>query len=225
MPAARCSSARQTQRCRCRIRFGKNGPLRYTSHLDLVRIWERTLRRAGVPLIYSQGFNPRPKIQLAAALPLGYASTAEVLDIWITDAPPSLEALLHRLRETAPEGLSIDTITTIDWNGPALQTLTHGAAYEVLIGDEISREELETRIGALLTQPKIMRERRGKRYDLRPLIHKLEIWDEQPLHLKMVLTLSQKDGTGRPDEILDALGLDAITAKTTRTAIFLSEGS
>lgn len=162
-------------------------------------------------------------MQLAAALPLGYASTAEVLDIWIADAPPSPEALLHQLRETAPEGLSIDTTTTIDWNGPALQTLTHSAAYEVSIGDEISRAELETRIGALLTQAKIMRERRGKHYDLRPLIHKLEIGDEQPLHLKMVLALSQKDGTGRPDEILGTLGLDAITAKTTRTAIFFSE--
>ncbi|MDP3186130.1 MAG: TIGR03936 family radical SAM-associated protein, partial [Anaerolineales bacterium] len=63
-----------------RITFSKTGALRYTGHLDLQRIWERTARRAGLPLVYSQGFHPQPKIQIAAALPLGFSGRAELVD-------------------------------------------------------------------------------------------------------------------------------------------------
>src|SRR5512138_1667680 len=55
---------------RIRIRFGQDGPLRYVGHHDLARTWERILRRARAPLEYSQGFNPRPRMQFAAALPI-----------------------------------------------------------------------------------------------------------------------------------------------------------
>ncbi len=68
---------------RLRVTFSKGGPLVYTSHLDLARAWERALRRAGVGLVYSGGFNPRPKLQLAAALPLGHTAEAEWLDVWL----------------------------------------------------------------------------------------------------------------------------------------------
>ena len=67
-------------RHRLRITFSKGDTLKYTSHLDLMRIWERSLRRAGAPLAYSSGFNPRPRLQLAAALPLGHTGEAEWLD-------------------------------------------------------------------------------------------------------------------------------------------------
>ena len=71
---------------RYRITFSKTGTLRYIGHLDLHKIWERTLRRAGLPLAYSQGFHPSPKIQLASALPLGFLGRAEVVDIWLNDS-------------------------------------------------------------------------------------------------------------------------------------------
>ena len=66
---------------RIRITFSKQGALRYTGHLDLHNLWERAARRAAIPLAYSQGFHPQPKIQLAAALPLGFSSRAEVCSI------------------------------------------------------------------------------------------------------------------------------------------------
>ena len=70
---------------RLRIKFSKVGALRYIGHLDLHHIWQRSIRRAGLPLVYSQGFHPQPKIQLASALALGFSSQAEVLDIWIDE--------------------------------------------------------------------------------------------------------------------------------------------
>ncbi|MGF1504453.1 MAG: TIGR03936 family radical SAM-associated protein [Anaerolineae bacterium] len=71
-----------SRRARYRIRFGKQDDLRYTGNLDIARIWERTLRRAGAPGVYSNGYNPRPKLQIAAALPLGYSSVCEIVDVW-----------------------------------------------------------------------------------------------------------------------------------------------
>ena len=60
---------------RIRVTFAKTEPMRFTSHLDLFRAWERTFRRAGLPILFSQGYNPRPRMQLAAALPLGFTSS------------------------------------------------------------------------------------------------------------------------------------------------------
>ena len=71
---------------RLRITFGKSGALTYTSSLDVAKIWERVLRRAGLPIMYTQGFNTRPRIQLAMPLPLGITSECEILDIALREA-------------------------------------------------------------------------------------------------------------------------------------------
>lgn len=206
-------------RARYRIRFGKDGALRYISHLDLARVWERTLRRAGAPLIYSQGFNPHPQMQIAAALPLGCASTCELLDIWLEGNIPPPEELLPRLQAAAPEGLTVQAVWPVDEHSPALQTLTRTAIYRVEFNTPPSREDLQDRVKALLEQPAIWRERRGRRYDLHPLIKRLEVLPEEPPALELEVMLSQEEGTGRPDEVLDALGLEVYNARITRTAI------
>ncbi|MFN2265763.1 MAG: TIGR03936 family radical SAM-associated protein, partial [Anaerolineales bacterium] len=64
---------------RIRVKFAKTEPMRFTSHLDLYRAWERLLRRADLSLVFSQGYNPRPKLQLAAPLALGITSQAEII--------------------------------------------------------------------------------------------------------------------------------------------------
>ena len=70
---------------RIRISFSKTEAMRFTGHLDLILTWERTFRRADLPLSYSEGFNPRPVINLAAPLPLGFISTAEIGDFWLSE--------------------------------------------------------------------------------------------------------------------------------------------
>ena len=69
---------------RLHIRFAAEGPLKYVSHLDLMRVWERVCKRAGLPLATSHGFSPRPKIALAAPLAVGATSEAELLDLLLT---------------------------------------------------------------------------------------------------------------------------------------------
>ncbi|MBN1426898.1 MAG: DUF2344 domain-containing protein [Anaerolineae bacterium] len=205
---------------RYRISFGKDGPLRYCSHLDLMRVWERVLRRAGIPLVYSQGFNPRPKIQIAAGLPLGYISTCEILDIWMENDPLEPGSMLSALRLAAPQGLTINTIHLVALSEPALQSLTASACYQVTAKNSaIEPGMLEKRVRELLSQEHVWRERRGKRYDLRSLIRQVEIMPGTPLMLQMTLELSPQRGTGRPDEVLDALEIDALSAVVTRTTI------
>ncbi len=213
--------AHPLQRRRFRLHFAKDGPLRFTGHLDLARVWERVLRRAAIPLVYSQGFNPRPHIQLAAALPLGYTSTCEMLDIFVEGEALTSDDLLARIPPACPEGLTILAVEEVPLKSPALQTLTRSAAYLVHPGEPISRADLQARVEALLARESIIRSRGEdrKHYDLRPLIHSLRLLPDDPPALEMTLSLSAEQGTGRPDEVLDELGLAAAAARITRTAI------
>ncbi|HTX92065.1 MAG TPA: TIGR03936 family radical SAM-associated protein, partial [Anaerolineales bacterium] len=94
---------------RLRILFSKSGGLRYTGHLDLHSTWERTVRRAGLPLAYTQGFHPGPRLQIASALPLGFIGRAEIVDVWLDET--RLEAgpwdFRKALQSGAPPGLDI----------------------------------------------------------------------------------------------------------------------
>jgi radical SAM-linked protein len=185
-----------------------------------MRVWERVFRRAGVPLVYSQGFNPQPKLQIAAGLPLGYCSTSEVLDVWLEHDLTEPDATLDLLQDMSPAGLIVDAISPVDLRSPALQALTRRANYQVTLAhDQADQPMLETRVDAMMAQTEIVHERRGKTHDLRPLIEAIEVIAGDPLTLRMILTLSPQLGTGRPDEVLEVLGFDPLAAHVTRTAI------
>src|SRR5512139_1400872 len=95
--------------------------MRFTSHLDLHKSWERTLRRAGLPLAYSQGFSPHPHINLASALPLGFTGEAEIIDIWLEQELPIAE--VQALLEPAlPPGIQLVSMVEMDGHRPSLQT-------------------------------------------------------------------------------------------------------
>ena len=88
---------------RLRITFEKQGALRYIGHLDLHKLWERSTRRANITLAYSQGFHPMPKIQLASALPLGFSSEGEVVDLFtVEDHDPQI--FQSQLQQAMPPG-------------------------------------------------------------------------------------------------------------------------
>ena len=162
---------------RVRITFSKQGALRYTGHLDLHRLWERALRRADLPISYSQGFHPQPKISLAAALPLGFASRAEVVDVRLNDEIP-VEDISARLKDSLPVDIKIVGIESVDERAPALQTQVLSAAYEVHLTEPIDGAALTRKVETLMMSESVMRERRGKTYDLRPLIEMLSVITE-----------------------------------------------
>jgi hypothetical protein len=228
---------------RLRITFSKSGALRYTGHLDLQTIWERTVRRAGLPLAYTQGFHPGPKIQIASALPLGFIGRAEIVDIWLqqnvradprvgseADTPPSGTYRQARpyadvLQPAAPPGLTIVSVQQVDEHDPALQTQVASAEYEVTLLDPVDGAELVRGLAAALEAESLPRERRGKPYDLRPLIESLEQLpadDSGTLRLRMALA-AREGATGRPEEVLDVLGIPFETTRIERTRLILKE--
>ena len=203
-------------RYRYRITFTKDEAQRYTSHLDLHRAWGRLLRRAGLPLLYSKGFNPRPRIQLSTALPLGCTSEHELADIWLIEEIPC-DDIQERLQHSAPPGTRVLTVEFAALNEPALPSQIDAVSYIAQIDADLSEEELSNAIHDLLLIKVLERERRGKTYDLRPLIHELEISSEGMEHPSIRMKLAAKEGaTGRPEEVLLALDLDPSTAKIHR---------
>lgn len=200
---------------RLRITFAKVGALRYTGHLDLHRLWERAARRAELPLAYSQGFHPQPKLAIASALPLGFSSRCEVLDMRLEHEIP-LDGLQEKLQETLPTGIQVTNVESVDEKLPALQTLVASAEYQVTLTEPIESAELKRRINSVLASEFIIRERRGKTYDLRPLI---ELLDIAPDH-KIVMRLAAREGaTGRPEEVLDILGIRFEETRVERTQL------
>jgi radical SAM-linked protein len=205
---------------RLRITFAKQGALRYTGQIDLHRIWERSARRADLPLAYSHGYHPQPKIQLAAALPLGFSSRCEVVDLRLERDVP-LDGLTERIQSAVPPGLTILAVEEQDEGAPALGRLIDSAEYEVTLLEPADLDDLRQKIAALLGAASLSRERRGKGYDLRPLIEELTICASDPPMLQMRLA-AREGATGRPDEILAELGIPLEDARVERTRLIIS---
>lgn len=207
---------------RIRVHFAKTEAMRYTGHLDLQRAWERILRRAGLPVAYSQGYNQRPRIQLATALPLGFTSEAEIVDFWL-DPPQAVEAVETALQGAVPPGIGIHAVEEIVGKAPALQSVMRSAEYTVTLLDPVP--DLEARVTALLEAESLPRVRRGKPYDLRPLVFALTMLSpDEAGKQRLSMHLSARGGaTGRPDEVLDALGIAPHTARVHRTALHYAE--
>jgi radical SAM-linked protein len=209
---------------RIQITFSKQGALRYTGHLDLHKLWERAARRAELPLAYSQGFHPQPKMNLAAALPLGFSSRCEVLDMRLEHDIP-LDELGEKLNATMPAGIRILQVAQADERAPALQTQVVSAEYEVTAIESSFGSDLKRRIDSVMESESIIRTRRGKTYDLRPLIEELSLIPlPEGEGQKIFMKLTAKEGaTGRPEEVLDVLGIPFDETRIERTRLnFLS---
>lgn len=207
---------------RLRFRFSKIGQTRFISHLDVARALERALNRSRIPLAYTQGYNPRPRMQFASALPLGFTSDSELADIWLEEEMDPEQAR-RQLAEKMPPGLVLHEMWEVPLSAPAMQASTVEATYVAEI-EAASGAALKRRLREFKSAESVARERRGKEYDLRPLVLDLELGqgEDDALLLKMRLTLLPGK-TGRPDEVLDQLGLDPLGQRVHRTEIVLEE--
>lgn len=204
---------------RARITFTKQGALRYTGHLDLHRLWERAMRRADLPLSYSQGFHPQPKISLASALPLGFSSRGEVLDVRFNEEIPT-EEIASRLKDSLPPDIQVTHVESVDEREPALQTQVLSATYDVHLTEPVDGSELTRKVEELMKAESLPRERRDKLYDLRPLIETLDVLTEADRKVWMQMKLAARDGaTGRPEEVLNALGIEPEYTLVERTLL------
>jgi radical SAM-linked protein len=205
---------------RLRITFAQGEAIKYISHLDVARTWERTLRRAGVPLAYSQGFNPRPKITFAAALPVGVTGRREVMDL-ILERPVMPLTFARRLAPHLPPGLEVVSVEEVYHKLPSLQSQVCAAEYRVAVEWPAGRRELEARVGDFLVAETVVRQRRGRIYDLRPRVESLSVGEAVPGGFALHMRLCQgQSGTARHDEVLDALGLTEAMRSACRERLF-----
>jgi radical SAM-linked protein len=217
--------SQENARQRLRLTVSKGNEIRFIAHLDLARTLERAFRRAELPMVYSQGFNPRPKYALASALPVGVTGREELVDIWL--APPMDPRIVARqLVDELPSGIGLSSVQAVNLSEPSLQSLARWAEYEIAPLDSIP--DLDGRMAELLAQPEIvrMRHRKGKvrSYDLRPLIGSLSRLPDSRGVIAMRLAHSPQ-GTGRPDEVLKALDLDPARCNIERVRIIFEEDS
>jgi radical SAM-linked protein len=204
---------------RIRVKFAKTEPMRYTSHLDLYRAWDRLLRRAGMQLVFSQGYNPRPKLQLAAPLPLGITSRAEIVDFWLSDGPGDIAQLKSILIAAQPPGIEFLTVEFVEPSSPPLQKKVSAAEYRVDVLDPFPHPD--QKIDSLLQSETLIRQRRGKSYDLRPLILALSFESKDSEFILMRLN-AQEGSTGRPEEVLLALDIPPENTRIERTNLIIN---
>ena len=207
---------------RLRFCYAKTGDARYIGHLDVARFWERVFRRVDLPLAYSHGFNPQPRIQFASALPVGVEGERELLDVWLTERIDP-EEWLDRIRANLPKGFSLHSIEEVPLDAPSMQSALRFATYEVQWDESLTREELESRVQALLAQSEIPRPKRkkpGQTYNLRPLIETMTVEEDDAgrPRLRMVLAAGSR-GNARGSEVIDALGLGEKPHHIVRTAL------
>lgn len=139
-----------------RIRFTKENYLKYISHHDLMRLFERTFRRANIPIKYSEGFNPQPKLSIANPLALGIASCSEYMDIQLQEKMPE-EVFINKANAQLPEGIRIIKVKYID-ESKSLSSLISWSCYEIKFHatniEDV--EELEQLIKKWLEEEKIV---------------------------------------------------------------------
>jgi len=205
------TAAAPTRVQRFRVRFRRGEEVKYITHLDLMRSWERAMRRAGVALAYSEGHTPHPRLSLAAPLAVGVTSSAELMDVFLSRriAPRDF---MRSVSAQLPAGIEILEVAEVGLGLPSLQSEARWARYRVEGPFGGSHEEGRSAIDRFLAAESIpwehMRDKEVRRYDIRTLVR--ELWvDEAPsgsYALGMVLRCDNT-ATGRPEQVVAALGL------------------
>lgn len=194
---------------RYRIEFSKGEEVRFISHLELMRAFQRAMRRAQLPLAFSEGFNPQPKMSFASALAVGVTSQQEYMDLELKK-DLAAEEVKELLAQNLPPGLKILRCVKIPLKSPALMSLVAAADYKIRVPIREDADQFPQGLEELLKRKSIVIQKQGKKglteKELRPGIYSLEYigvegnWVEFTMRLK-----AGSQGNIRPDEVLLAL--------------------
>ena len=162
---------------RARVRYRKQDRLRFISAIDLGRVWERALRRADLPIAYSEGFSPHPKVSFTDALPLGYASRGEYAELTF-GGPLDLSTAVAKLNAAFPDGIGVLTAVEVEEGAPRFAKLLQASCWDVVYpaGSDLAAATSQAAAAAELV---VGRERKGETVDvdIRPAIHQISCSD------------------------------------------------
>ena len=195
---------------RLRIRFSRGEELKFISHLDIMRLWQRALHRAGVAVAYTEGYSPHPRISLAAPLAVGVTSQGELMDIfcakWI-----SPHFFTTAVSQQLPPGIQILQVYPVALTMPSLQSQVNYAEYEVELETEKDQRGVKAALASLLSVKQLPwhheRDTGTRNYDLRALIDDLWLIDWRSGYCTIGMRLRcDSSGSGRPEQVAAALG-------------------
>lgn len=210
---------------RLRIKFNRGPEIKFISHLDIVRLWQRAFNRAGIEIAYSAGFSPHPRISLAAPLALGVTSEAELMDIvCIKGVAPHF--FVSAVNQQLPAGLAVDKVSPIAIDLPSLQSQISRAEYKVEVDAESGPPDVGKAIDDLLKLEHLpwqhQRDTGIRQYDLRALIESISIIEwKPPVGILGMKLRCDSNGSGRPEQVTAALGFRERPLSIHRTQLFL----
>jgi radical SAM-linked protein len=198
-------------RTRVRLRFSKLGKVRFTSHRDAARIWERAIRRAELPVAYTEGFSPRPRLSFGLALSTGHESLGEYLDVDLAVAPGDVDvtALPARLDPALPAGFATQGAAVIPPGTPSLQEVVTSCSWRIeVIG--VDPGEVAAGVERLLAADQLVvtRTRKGREVteDLRDALIALAVIGPTPSGVELEAELATQPRAQRTTDVAAALG-------------------
>ncbi len=207
------------------------GRVRFISHLDFMRAMQRTIRRAGIPIAYSEGFNPHPRLSFGLPLPVGVTSSAEYMDI-ILDGPMDTEEVRLRLNTHLPKGIVVTAAAEISPSAPSLMSLIRRADYRIIL--DTALPGLDSGIQLFLQQVEIPYDKPGKkgtsRINLRDSVFSLEPGEDATK--EFLVSLKAGDSGSVKPEIIAGKVLEFTGAEGTvdtglsihRTGLYMYKG-
>ncbi|HWH34449.1 MAG TPA: TIGR03936 family radical SAM-associated protein, partial [Acidimicrobiales bacterium] len=208
---------------RVRVRFAKRGKVRFTSHRDVARMWERALRRARLPVARTEGFHPRPKLSFGLALSTGHESLAEYLDIELAEPlePAEIGSLAGRLTPELPAGVDALAAQPLAPGSRSLQEAVGSCSWEIEAWG-LTRPEIDERLSRALAAERLVvtRTRKGREVvdDLRPAVLAAAVVDTVPGGARLQAELAVHPRSVRPGELLGAIDPVLEEGRVRRTA-------
>lgn len=202
-----------------RIRFTKAGRVRFVSHRDVARLFERALRKLQLPVAYSEGFSPRPKLSFGLALTVAHESEAEYLDVELKEAI-DLEALPAEFTEALPDGMTVEAVV---YNEPGTTSLQQAIVSCDWVIEVLGSSETDIRaaVADVLAADELPMERvrKGKTTvtDVRPAILHLEVTGPTADGVELKASLATESVSLRPAELVEAIGTDLVEGRVRRT--------
>lgn len=211
---------------RLRVKFGRKGPPSYISHLDMMRMWQRAFRRAGIPVAYSTGQIHRPKFSLGAPLPVGVTADGDLMDVYLKRRMSPFY-FLKQLTPQLPRGLEVSEAEDVPIDSPSLQSQVGEAEYEVVVSGGVNLARLQDAIASFLEQTSFpwehQRDKEVRKYDLRQQVHELWAKEGSDGEAKIGMLLKcDPSGSGRPEQVVAALGVETDLETINRSRLILA---